>query len=301
MRTLSITISAEMSGRKVKSLLHRELRMPDGLIARVKLREKGIMLNGQRCRTVDTVREGDTLTVEVGDEPAETGTKPMACPLKVLYEDADCIVIDKAAGMACHGESERGDCTVAAALAHRWGTRAAFHPVSRLDKGTSGIMCAAKSGYAHTLFRALLHTEDYRREYLLVCSPPPSEAKGRIALPIARESEGGIKRRVAPEGSPALTEYEVLAVEGGLALVRARLHTGRTHQIRVHFAAIGSPLVGDWLYGEASERITRPALHSAYLSMLQPVTGKRLVLRSALPQDMAALGSGFAEKAEKAF
>lgn len=301
MRTLSITISADMAGRKVKSILRREMRMADGHIARVKLRETGIMLNGSRCRTVDTVREGDILRVEVGDEPAETGIKAIARPLDVLYEDDDCIVIDKATGMACHGEGADGGCTVAAALAHRWGTDKAFHPVSRLDKGTSGIMCAAKSGYAHTLFRSALHTDDYRREYLLVCSPPPTESKGQIALPIARESEGSTRRCVSPNGSPALTEYEVLAVEDGLALVRARLHTGRTHQIRVHFAAIGSPLVGDWLYGEASDSISRPALHSAYLSMLQPVTGERIVLSSPLPEDIASLGNSFAEKAETAF
>ena len=301
MRTLSITVSAEMAGRKVKSLLRREMRMPEGLIARVKLREDGITLNGQRCRTVDTVREGDILAAQVGDEPRETGICPVDFPLSVLYEDDDCIVIDKPAGMACHGAGEKGDCTLAAALAHRYGSDCAYHPVSRLDKGTSGITCAARSGYAHSLFRLILHTESYRREYLLVCSPPPAEVAGRIELPIARAGEGGIKRCIDPGGSPALTEYEVLRVENGLALVRARLHTGRTHQIRVHFAAIGCPLVGDWLYGESSKEIGRPALHSAFLSMTQPVTGEKIVLRSPLPEDMAALAPGFAQAAVRAF
>ncbi|MBQ8264413.1 MAG: RluA family pseudouridine synthase [Oscillospiraceae bacterium] len=301
MRTLSITISADMAGRKVKTLLRRELRMPEGLIARVKLRPEGITLNGTRCRTVDTVREGDILTVQVGDEPRETGTAPVDFPLKVLYEDADCIVVDKPAGMACHGAAERGDVTLAAALAHRYGSTAAYHPVSRLDKGTSGICCCARSGYAHSLFIEALHTEDYRREYLLVCSPPPAEPRGCIDLPIARESDGGIKRCASSDGAPARTDYEVLAAEKGLALVRARLHTGRTHQIRVHFAAIGCPLVGDWLYGEASDKISRPALHSACLSFLQPVTGERIRLRSPLPEDIAGLGESFAEAAESAF
>lgn len=301
MRTLSVTVSAEMAGRKVKSLLRRELRMAEGHIARVKLRPEGILLNGRRCRTVDIVREGDILQVQVGDEEQETGTVPVDFPLAVLYEDEDCVVIDKPAGMACHGAAEKGDGTLAAALAHRYGSTAAYHPVSRLDKGTSGIVCCARSGYAHTLFREALHTDAYHREYLLVCSPPPPEAQGKIDLPIAREDASPIKRRVCPEGAPALTEYKLLATEGDRALVRARLHTGRTHQIRVHFAAIGCPLVGDWLYGEASSEISRPALHSAFLSMSQPVTGEKIVLRSPLPEDMAALGEGFAEAAEKAF
>ncbi len=301
MRTLSLTVSADMAGRKVKSILRRQFRMPEGLIARVKLRPEGIMLNGERCRTVDTLQEGDVLSVQVGDVRAETGIIPADVPLNMIYEDEDCAVIDKAAGMACHGSQQRGEATLAAALAHRWGTDCAFHPVSRLDKGTSGLICIARSGYAHSLFREALHTEDYRREYLLVCSPPPKESRGSIVLPIEREPLCPTKRRVSPSGAPAKTEYEVLHTAGQFALVRARLHTGRTHQIRVHFSSIGCPLVGDWLYGEASEAISRPALHSAYLSMLQPVTGERLVLRSPLPGDMAALGEGFAGAAEKAF
>lgn len=301
MRSLSITVSAEMAGRKVKSILHRELRMPDGLIARVKLRPGGFMLNGMPCRTVDKVREGDVLQAQVGDEPSDAGISPVDFPLDIVYEDEDCAVINKPAGMACHGASEKGDCTLAAALAHRWGPELPFHPVSRLDKGTSGLICVARSGYAHTLFTEALHSEGYRREYLLVCSPPPDKHSGIIDLPIERCPESPIKRRVSPTGAAAKTEYEVLASEGGLALVRARLHTGRTHQIRVHFAAMGCPLVGDWLYGKPSDAISRPALHSAFLAMLQPITGEKLTFTSPLPEDIAALAPGFAKAAEKAF
>ncbi len=299
MRTLSLSITAEQAGRKVKGLLKKELRLSEGFIARLKHRDGAIRLNGQPCRSIDIVKEGDTLSVEVGDAPSRF---PEAAdrPLSVLYEDADCAVIDKAPGMACHGSTQKGAATLAAALYHRWGGESAFHPVSRLDRGTSGLICIARSGYAHTLFRKNLHTEDYCREYLLVCSPPPPEARGRIELPI-EHVEGSIKRRISAEGVYALTEYEVLAVENGRALVRARLHTGRTHQIRLHFAAIGCPLAGDWLYGEESPDIARPALHSAYLSMLQPVSGEHIELYSPLPEDMAALGDSFAEAAEKAF
>lgn len=301
MRTLSITVSAEMAGRRVNSILRREMRVPDGFISRLKLRETGITLNGLPCRTIDRVREGDVLSAQVGDERAETGIVPINYPLDIVYEDEDCAVINKPTGMACHGSTEKGDCTLAAALAHRWGSGLPFHPVSRLDKGTSGLCCVARSAYAHTLFREALHTDAYRREYLLVCSPSPPEKCGKIELPIARESEGGIKRCISPDGAYALTEYEVLAEENGLALVKVRLHTGRTHQIRLHFAAIGCPLVGDWLYGEESEKISRPALHSAFLSMTQPITGEKIVLRAPLPEDMAALAPGFAATAETAF
>ncbi|MBR5489643.1 MAG: RluA family pseudouridine synthase [Oscillospiraceae bacterium] len=296
MRTLSLTITADLAGRKVKSLLRRQLRLSESHIARVKLRDNGICLNGVRCRTVDIAKEGDVLTVEVGDAPAQF---PNAAdiPLKVVYEDADCAIIDKAAGMACHGSTEKGDATLAAALYHRWGGESAFHPVSRLDKGTSGLLCIARSGYAHTLFRQNLHTDNYIREYLLVCSPPPAQSEGIIDLPIEKV-EGSIKRRISPSGAPAKTEYRVLQAENGRALVWARLHTGRTHQIRLHFAAIGCPLVGDWLYGEASGEISRPALHSACLSMVQPISGEKLEFHSPLPEDIAVLVPGFGEASE---
>lgn len=301
MRSLSITVTDSMAGRRVKSILRREFSMPQSLIARVKLRETGITLNGKRCRTIDTVKAGDILCAEVGDEPKETGITPIACPLDILWEDEDIIIINKSAGMASHGASERGEATVMNALAHHLGTDAPFHPVSRLDKGTSGIMVIAKSGYIHDRLRRALHSEAYRREYLLVTSAVPPQAKGRIDKPIARDEASPIKRKTAPHGAPSVTGYEVLASSGSLALVRARLHTGRTHQIRVHFAAIGCPLVGDWLYGESDSRVSRPALHSAYLELTQPITGERIVISCPLPADMAALGANFEKAAQRAF
>lgn len=300
MRKLSITVTEAMAGRKVKSILRREFSMPEGLIARVKLRETGITLNGARCRAIDTVRPGDVLTAEVGDESAPSPFKPVNYPLDIPYEDEDIIIINKPAGMASHGAGEKGDCTVASALAHHLGG-AAFHPVSRLDRGTSGLMLVAKSGYIHDRLRRQLHSENYIREYLLVCSSAPAERSGSIVLPIAREEGHPFKRRVSPDGAPSRTDYEILRTEGGMSLCRARLHTGRTHQIRLHFAALGCPLAGDWLYGEESPLISRPALHSAYMELTQPLTGERIVLSAPLPADMAALGKSFESTARKAF
>ncbi len=301
MRTLSITISPEMAGRSIRSILMREFRMDKGFITRLKYRKGVITLDGEDAWTIERVKEGQVLVVDVSDVCGVNGITPIPYPLNVPYEDLDCAVIDKPAGMACHGFSPKAGITVIGAFAHRWGPDIAFHPVSRLDKGTSGLMCLALNGYVHSLFRRQLHSDDYRREYLLVCSPAPGEKKGSISLPIAKESETGTKRCVSDDGAPALTEYEVLGEENGLALVKARLHTGRTHQIRVHFASIGSPLVGDSFYGGNTELISRPALHSAFLSMTQPVTGERIILRSQLPEDMASLAPSFAKLADEAF
>ncbi len=299
MRILSVCITPEMEGRRVSSILRYRLNMDKGYVVRLKYKAGAIKLDGKDVRTVDKVKAGQLLEVDISDRDTVAGIAAIDYPLNVLYEDLDCAVIDKPAGMPCHGFSNKKEISLIGAFAHRWGKDAAFHPVSRLDKGTSGLICVALNGYTHSLFIRALHSEDYRREYLLICSPSPAEKKGSISLPIARESEDSPKRCVSPEGAPSLTEYELIAEDGSLALVRARLRTGRTHQIRVHFAAIGSPLLGDAFYGGNCETIDRPALHSAFLSMKQPVTGERISLTSPLPEDMAAVSPVLADAARK--
>ena len=296
MRTLSLTVTEELDGRKVKSLLLRRLHVPEGMIARIKLRETGICLNGTRCRTSDTVHTGDVLTAEVGDLPAETGIVPMPVPLTIPYEDEDLLVLDKPADMATHGKALRGDVTAANALAAYWGTAQAFHAVTRLDKGTSGLLVVAKSGYAHERLRGILHTDDFVREYLAIVTGTLPDDRGSITLPMKKDETAKNRFCVSPDGLPARTDYAVLERRGDLNLVRVRLFTGRTHQIRVHFAALGCPLLGDRVYGEASEKIARPALHSAFLQLVQPVTGGTVDLSIPMPEDMEAVWKSMKSK-----
>ena len=299
MRILSINITPEMEGRRVSSILRYRLNMDKGYVVRLKYKAGAIKLDGKDARTVDRVSAGQLLEVDISDRDTVAGIEPIDYPLNVIHEDLDCAVIDKPAGMSCHGSGSKKEPSLIEAFAHRWGEDAAFHPVSRLDKGTSGLICVALNGYTHSLFIRALHSEDYRREYFLICSPPPAEKKGSISLPIARESEESPRRCVSPDGAPALTEYEVIAEDGTLALARARLHTGRTHQIRVHFSAIGSPLLGDAFYGGNCDTIDRPALHSAFLNMKHPISGERISLSSPLPEDMAAISLFLADAARK--
>ena len=289
MRTLTLTVPPELAGRKVKSILQYRMHIPPGMIARIKLRETGILLNGVRCRTTDTVQAGDVLTAEVGDLPCLAGVVPIPYPLEILYEDEDLLVLEKPAGMATHGKAERGDATVAAALAAARGTDAPFHGVTRLDRGTSGLMVVAKSGYAHERLRQILHTEDFRRDYLAIVRGAPPEARGSVTFPLKKDETAKNRFRTAPDGLAARTDYEVLETRGGASLLRLRLRTGRTHQIRVHLAALGCPVWGDRVYGEASADISRPALHSAFLYLRQPVTGAEINLESPQPEDMEAL------------
>lgn len=283
-RILTCTVPPEADGRRVRSLLRSELRIPDGMIARLRQRPGAVLLNGESVRTIDPVRAGDVLTVDVGDGDRTGAFAPMRAPLPVLFEDDDLLIINKAAGMATHGRAERGEPTVANAAAAYLGAGRPFHPVTRLDRDTSGVMVVAKTGYVHERLRLMLHSADFRREYLAVVRGVPLPASGEIALPIAKIADK--KFGVRPDGAPSLTRYETLSGDGEATLLRVTPETGRTHQIRVHFSAVGCPLLGDRLYGGASDEIARCALHSSALTLLHPVTGAVIEVSAPLPEDM---------------
>lgn len=179
--------------------------------------------------------------------------------------------------------------TVAGAVCHYLG-QGSFHCVNRLDRGTTGVMVVAKTGYVHRLCMEQLHSGDFRRTYLAVCSGVPSPAAGSIDLPIGREPDSLLRRRVDPAGLAAHTDYETLWQGPDRALLRLTPGTGRTHQLRLHLSAIGHPLLGDWLYGtEDRTLIPRPALHSHRLELTHPVTRRRLTVTAPLPEDMVRL------------
>ena len=240
------------------------------------------------------------LTVQVGDR-TETPTIQAALPFDILWEDADLLILNKPAGLVVHGRTDWDGPTLAGAVSAYLG--GPFHPVSRLDKGTGGVLCAAKSGYVHSLLIRQLHSPAYARDYLAVAEGVLNPPAGRIDLPIGRDPSSGVKRMVSPAGLPAVTDYETLATHDGLSLLRLRLHTGRTHQIRVHLAALGHPLVGDWLYGkEDPARISRPALHAYRLRLTHPVSGEEICCTAPLPDDFRSLlgvaGFAFEEQDE---
>lgn len=291
MRTLSFTIPPALARKTVKAALRQELHMANSLISRVKLRETGILLNGERVHTNHIVQTGDILTVEIGDLPTANPVEPIEIPFEVLWEDADLLILNKPAGIAVHGAAGKDrPPTLLNALAYYLGPEQIVHPVNRLDRGTSGVMVIAKNSYIHDRLRLVLHSGQFFREYRGIAVGNVNPACGTIDLPIGRAADSLVKRQITPDGLPAQTMYETLSRQNGFTLLRIFPQTGRTHQIRLHFAAIGFPLVGDWLYGTENQTlIPRPALHSFALQLIHPLTGKEIRVQAPLPDDMQQL------------
>lgn len=292
MRILTYTVTPEEDSRMVKGILRGSLQLSYTLLKSLKWRENAILLNGQSVHVNTIVHAGDTVSVVLSERtPREDLYCANAAKPDIVYEDDDLLVLNKPAGVAMHPKS--GDASapsLAAMLTNYLGEGSVPHFVSRLDKGTSGLLIAAKSGYVHDRLRRALHSSDLRREYRAVAVGRVEPPCGVIDASIGRAEGSIIRRCVRADGLPSLTEYETLQVSGRFTLLRLRPQTGRTHQLRVHMAYLGHPLAGDWLYGtEDKTLIARPALHSYELWFTQPVTGQELHFTAPIPQDMQRL------------
>ena len=292
-RYLQLHIGPELAGADVNSLLRRRLGLSGTVLRRIKWLPDGITVDGVRVTVRYRVQPGQTLSVRISDPDSAGQPVPVDGPVDVVWEDADLAVVNKAPGVLVHPSHGHFDDTVGNYLMARWrknGEEAGFHPVHRLDKGTTGLLAVAKHPYGQEKLKNQLHTGDFRRVYLAVCDGIPAPPEGIIDAPIGAVPGSLIAREVRADGKAARTHYRVLRTSGARSLVELELETGRTHQIRVHMAHIGCPLTGDFLYGtEDHDLISRPALHSARLELTHPVTGERLALSLPLPEDMARL------------
>ncbi|MCC7416430.1 MAG: RluA family pseudouridine synthase [Acidobacteria bacterium] len=265
------------------------------------IRESRIQVDGRGGRANQPVRSGQHVEVDLPD-PIEPAPQPEALPLRVLYEDRDLIVVDKPAGMVVHPAAGHAHGTLVNALLHHVkdlsGIGGEKRPgiVHRLDRGTSGVMVVAKHDAAHEALARQFRDREVEKEYLALVWGH-LQAHRRIDTPIGRDPANRKKMSArARRSRTAVTRIVRAEALRALTLVRVAIHTGRTHQIRVHLSAIGHPIVGDALYGgvrrrvpgdlRAVTRLDRPFLHAAHLAFAHPGDGRRLELFSELPEDL---------------
>ena len=292
MRILTHTVLPEEEGRMVKGILRGSLQLSYTLLKSLKWRENAILLNGQSVHVNAIVHAGDVVSVALSERtPREDLYCENTAAPNIVYEDEDLLVLNKPAGVAMHPKADDAAApSLAAMLTGYLGEGSVPHFVSRLDKGTSGLLIAAKSGYVHDRLRRALHSSELRREYRAVAVGQVTPPCGVSDAPIGRADGSIIRRCVREDGLVSRTEYEVLQTAERFTLLRLRPETGRTHQLRVHMAYLGHPLAGDWLYGtEDKNLIARPALHSYELWFTQPVAGQELHFTAPIPQDMQRL------------
>jgi len=286
----AFVIPPEMDGKSVRHAAVTGLGLSSGQYKRAKF-HGSVQLDGVPVTADARVRGGQTLCILV---PEKQNTQPEAhfIPLTVPYEDEHFWMIDKPAPLPTASSARQTGPTLENAVYALAGCPQDFvyRPVNRLDKGTSGLMLVAKNARAQHLLQQMLHSDAFIREYLAVVEGAPPEEEGVIDLPIGKAEGATVRREVRADGREARTFYRVLYKGNNRSLVRLRLDTGRTHQIRVHMQAMGCPVAGDFLYGsELSELPGRFALHSAYLRLRHPLTGEWIEREILLPPALSAL------------
>lgn len=264
-----------------------------GLLAQVKFQGGKIAVNEQEVNVLHRLTVNDEVSMTVPDEEGTTNIAPSSMPIDIIFEDDHFLVVNKPAGAAAIPSNVHPVDTMANRVkgyfleqqyAHK-----VIHIVSRLDRDTSGVMMFAKHRFAHALVDQELRSKEVIKKYTAVVEGKLEKGHGLIDKPIARTSDSIITRRVHESGKDALTEYWVKEEFDEHTLVDIQLHTGRTHQIRVHFNSIGHPLMGDTLYGGMENPIIqRQALHCREFSFYHPFRKEQLVLTASYPKDFAS-------------
>jgi len=307
-RRVAATVGAAEAGRRLDLWLHA--RLPELSRTRIKALVDGgqVRVNGAASKAAHRLKAGEKIDVAV-PPPAPVEVAAEIIPLAIVYEDAHVLVVDKPAGMVTHpGAGQSTGTLAAAALAHAPEIAGVGGPrrpgiVHRLDKGTSGLIVLAKSRQAYDALTAQLQQRTMSRRYLCLAHGVVAHYDGKIDAPIARDPRSRVRMAVARAGTGkrAVTRFRALERFGGYTYLECRLETGRTHQIRVHLASLGHPLVGDATYGarRARQHDTLPAdlvgglggvaLHAAGLTFVHPVTREPLELSSPLPNRIARL------------
>lgn len=281
---LTYQVDGEHAGCSVRQAARGPLHLSEKLWRKIKWNGT-ITVNGSPVSSPShRLETGDRLVFHWEEKAAVI---PVHLPLSLLYEDEDLLVVDKPAGMLIHPTYAGARDTLVQAVGgyfQRTGQTCGIHPLYRLDRDTTGVLMVAKSAFAkHALTQS--HSQ-IGREYLAICKGRLELGTGRICHPIGRVAEGVDRWMVREDGKTAITDYQVLGFRGNNTVLRIHLLTGRTHQIRVHFAHAGHPLLGDPLYGQEHSSLERQALHAWTVRFCHPRTGEEMFFQAPVPEDM---------------
>ena len=291
METIFLTATPEEKGRRLDQFLAEQLEELTRSAAQRLAEEEHVPLNGKPLKKNYKMTGCETLEVHLPD-PEPIDAVPQNIPLDIAYEDEDLLVINKPKGMVVHPAPGNPDGTVVNAVLYHCGESlsgigGAFRPgiVHRIDKDTSGLLIIAKNDRAHLYLSEQLKDHTLARTYEAVVIGGLKEDKGTVNAPIGRSPKDRKKMAIVPDGRHAVTHYEVLARYPGYTHIRCKLETGRTHQIRVHMASLGHPIVGDEVYGPSKSKfdLQGQCLHARELTFLHPADGQPRLIKSDLP------------------
>ena len=294
--TRELTAATEHAGVRLDAFLSADGALTRSQAARL-IAEGRVRVNGKPAAKSARLSGGETVTVDV-PQLRETALPPQDIPLDVVYEDDDVIVVNKPTGLVVHPAPGHPDGTLVNALLHHCGDSLSGiggekRPgiVHRIDRDTSGLIIAAKNDAAHLDLSAQLKDHSLSRTYECLVTGNMKQDSGTVDAPIGRSSADRKKMAVVPTGRRAVTHWEVVARYPGVTHLRCRLETGRTHQIRVHMAYIGHPILGDTVYGAKKPvpGLTGQCLHATGLRFVHPRTGEPVELHCPLPPEFTAM------------
>ncbi len=288
-----IKITDNLAEKTVLHILKNELRFSAKIITSLKKREKGITVDGEHVTVRRVLKQGEILSLETEDTKANENLVKTAMPLDIVFEDDDIILINKPPYLPTHQSHGHFEDTLANGVAFHMGDSPfIFRAVNRLDRNTSGLVLIAKNRVAAARLYGSMQNGEIKKKYIAVLCGTPPEPDGRIHTYIRRKEASIITREVCgktDDSAEAITDYSLIAASENISAVLASPVTGRTHQLRLHFAHIGTPIIGDDLYGKPSDMIGRQALHAYSLSLPHPTQGIRMTFTAPLPVDMEEL------------
>lgn len=275
----------------LKELLKTYFQISDRLLVKLKHNKK-LFINNELASVNTPLNINDVISINIDFIEDNSNIVATKMPLNIVYDDEALLIINKPSGMPVHPSMDHFEDSLSNGVKHYFeeiGLKRKIRPVNRLDKDTSGLVIFAKNEYIQECLIRQMKTKEFIKEYIAICEGIFENKSGTINAPIARKENSIIERCISEAGDIAITHYEVIKKVNKYSVVKCILETGRTHQIRVHMAYIGHPLLGDTLYGTSSTLISRQALHANKISFIHPISKQKIELAADMPGDFKKL------------